>query len=102
MSHITKALSLLATESWNAEDPATTDHWRDLALKARQELDELRDHSYAYKRVCEVLGCAEGADGRIGTHYADVETVCRALREMLAEAERLTNNEYERQMETGE
>lgn len=63
---------------------------------------EYRDHAHAYKRVCETLGYADGADGRAGMHYADADTVCRALREMRATNERLTGDEHERRMETGE
>lgn len=124
MSHITQALSLLATESWNAEDPATTDHWRDLALKARAELDRLRTENDGLRirdelRIGRCIGCGAPADGsnvemeRLRTELAELQSAYdRALAErdearleagrLQAENEQINEIGYQRRMETGE
>lgn len=52
---IIKALSLLATESWNTEDPATRDHWRALACVAREELDAIRAENAELRERCKAV-----------------------------------------------
>lgn len=82
---IMKALSLLATESWDTERPSERDHWRELAVKGRAELDALRAENAELKeKVSEIVkllefnGCECACDCDCDGHISEDCNPCFA------------------------